>query len=110
MPATPADIQVRMSSCLVVSVRLTVDVQASMVDEYKERENRLRRMAQRQRLQLVKSRRRDPRASDFRGYMLVAIDNNTAVYGAHPFAFNANLDDIEQYLSQPLCGYEDDRE
>lgn len=86
-----------------------------MVDEYKERENRLRRMAQRQRLQLVKSRRRDPRASDFRGYMLVAVDNNTAVYGAHPFAFNANLDDIEQYLSQldshPKCdtGYIRDR-
>jgi hypothetical protein len=37
----------------------------------KVRENRLRRMAARQGLQLVKSRRRDPRALDYGTYWLV---------------------------------------
>ena len=36
----------------------------------KVRENRLRRMAERQGLQLVKSRRRDPRALDYGEYHL----------------------------------------
>jgi hypothetical protein len=44
----------------------------------KIRENRVRRMAQRQLLRLEKSRRRDPRAVDFGGYMLVN-DRNTVV-------------------------------
>lgn len=34
------------------------------------RENRLRRMAERQGVQLVKSRRRDPRATDYGRYYL----------------------------------------
>jgi hypothetical protein len=37
----------------------------------KVRENRLRRMASRQGLQLMKSRRRDPRALDYGTYWLV---------------------------------------
>ena len=37
----------------------------------KVRENRLRRMASRQGLQLLKSRRRDPRALDYGTYWLV---------------------------------------
>jgi hypothetical protein len=39
--------------------------------EQKVRENRLRRMASRQGLQLMKSRRRDPRALDYGTYWLV---------------------------------------
>jgi hypothetical protein len=38
----------------------------------KVRENRLRRMAERQGLRLVKSRRRDPRAIDYGTYCLMA--------------------------------------
>jgi hypothetical protein len=38
----------------------------------KVRENRLRRMAERQGLRLVKSRRRDPRAIDYGTYRLMA--------------------------------------
>lgn len=37
----------------------------------KTRENRLRRMAERQGLQLVKSRRRDPRALGYGLYMII---------------------------------------
>lgn len=39
--------------------------------DQKVRENRLRRMASRQGLQLLKSRRRDPRALDYGTYWLV---------------------------------------
>ena len=48
----------------------TLTSMASSTQE-KVRENRLRRMATRQGLQLVKSRRRDPRALDYGTYWLV---------------------------------------
>jgi len=48
----------------------TLTGMASSTQE-KIRENRLRRMATRQGLQLVKSRRRDPRALDYGTYWLV---------------------------------------
>ncbi len=52
------------------TVSSTLTGMASSTQE-KVRENRLRRMAARQGLQLVKSRRRDPRALDYGTYWLV---------------------------------------
>jgi len=66
----------------------------------KVRENRLRRMAQRQGLRLEKSRRRDPRAFDYGGYMLIDDYHNFTVYGGGPMAYSASLDDIEAVLQQ----------
>jgi hypothetical protein len=63
----------------------------------KVRENRLRRMAGRQGLRLVKSRRRDPRALDYGKHMLVD-DNNVVVFGLVAERIGADLDDIENYL------------
>ena len=40
----------------------------------KVRENRLRRMAERQRLELRKSRRRDPRAKDYGRWYIVDVE------------------------------------
>jgi len=69
------------------------------------RENRLRRVAKRRGLRLVKSRRRDPRAVDYGGYMLVR-DNN-AVVGDIPIgdryppgSYLNTLDEIEAYLNR----------
>ena len=45
-------------------------------------ENRVRRMANRQGLRLVKSRRRDPRATDYGRCMLVTIATDDVQYGA----------------------------
>jgi hypothetical protein len=70
------------------------------MSEEKTRENRLRRVAERQGLQLAKSRRRDPRAIDFGGYMLSSSIKNFAVMGDQPFAFSATLDDVEAYLDK----------
>jgi len=65
----------------------------------KVRENRLRRMAERQGMILQKSRRRDPQAVDFGGYMLVDIQTNGVVLGAGAFPYQADLEDVAKYLA-----------
>lgn len=66
----------------------------------KVRENRLRRMAQRQGLRLDKSRRRDPRAADYGCYMIVDAATNMAVAGSGPIGPSLGLDDVELYLTE----------
>lgn len=63
--------------------RIPTDVEVNeMTDtEFKILENRLRRAARRQGMQLVKSRSRDPRAIDYAGYMLVDIESGGVVAG-----------------------------
>lgn len=68
-----------------------------MTDAYKVRENRLRRMAQRQGLILRKSRRRDWRANDYGTYTLTNMHNNALEYGQYGII---GLDEIEKYLTQ----------
>jgi hypothetical protein len=72
----------------------------SELTEEKVRENRLRRMAERQGLRLEKSRRRDPRAIDFGMYMLIDAQTNTVVAGADTGRHSYTLDDVEHYLTQ----------
>jgi hypothetical protein len=62
----------------------------------KVRENRLRRMAERQGLVLLKSRRRDPRAIDHGVYWLVDDAHRDAIVRS---AGGATLDAIESYLT-----------
>ena len=62
-------------------------------------ENRLRRMAKRQALQLMKSRVRDPRAVDFGRYMIVDPYTNTIVAGGHG-GFDLTIDQVEAYLTE----------
>lgn len=69
-------------------------------DTDKVRENRLRRMADRQGLRLDKSRRRDPRALDYGGYHLVNPSTNVLIFGeVAGRGFGASLDEIERYLT-----------
>lgn len=73
-----------------------------MTTTEKTRETRLRRMADRQGLRLLKSRTRDPRAIDYGAYMLVDIAIGGAVFGTGALGrADATLDDIEEYLTQP---------
>jgi hypothetical protein len=65
----------------------------------KIRENRLRRMAERQGLQLQKSRRRDPRATEFGTYQLVDRYNDTLAAGGGRNGYGMTLDEIERALS-----------
>ncbi len=63
----------------------------------KVREARLRRLAQRQGIKLVRSRRRDPQAADFGRYTLVDPETNRAIAGEQSSAMT--LDDVEVWLS-----------
>jgi hypothetical protein len=77
----------------------------------KARENRLRRMARRQGLDLQKSRRRDPRALDYGGYQLIDRGSNSLVFGEiAETTFGASLDDIEAFLLRPRADRHPDRE
>jgi hypothetical protein len=65
------------------------------------RENRLRRMAERQGMRLEKSRRRDPRALEFGTYQLVDIRMNAIVHhnSATGVGYGLDLDDVEDWLT-----------
>jgi hypothetical protein len=86
-----------MTSSIAIS---TLTGMASNTPE-KVRENRLRRMAERQGLRLVKSRRRDPRAIDYGLYTLVSDRTNTTVAGTERTTGRPEftLDDVEAWLT-----------
>lgn len=73
----------------------------------KVRENRLRRMADRQRVVIHKSRTRDPRAVDYGGFMIIDGDSNSVLIGGDPYPYSATLDDIEAWLNRPILGRAD---
>jgi len=64
--------------------------------EDKVRENRLRRMAERQGYTLKKVRRCDPRAIDYGSYVLVDQRNRPVRIGAK----HATIDDVEAFLTR----------
>lgn len=69
------------------------------IENAKVRENRLRRMAERQGLRLIKSRRRDTRAYDYGTYVLVDQETTALVTGHYgPGYGGASLDEIEEAL------------
>ena len=69
-----------------------------MIAPDKVLENRLRRALARRGLTLLKSRRRDPRATDYAGYMIADAYTNAAVAGAHPIAFSLSLADVRRWV------------
>jgi hypothetical protein len=86
-----------------MALSITSGIVPGMVSSTPEkvRENRLRRMAERQGLSLVKSRRRDPRAIDFGMYFLVDAQSSGIVAGTEGTGrANFTLDDVESYLTQ----------
>lgn len=66
----------------------------------KIRENRLRRMANRQQLALVKCPRRDPRAFNYGTYMIVNPFTQTIV-AKQGVRYGLTLDEIERLLDDP---------
>lgn len=69
-----------------------------MTAEEKIRENRLRRMADRQGLRLSKSRARDPRALTYERWN-IADARGVIVAGATPWPYSLSVDDVEDYLT-----------
>jgi len=74
--------------------------EASMEPAEKVRENRLRRMAERQGLRLEKSRRRDPRAIDYGTYQLVDVVTNARRAVGWQSGYGLTLDGIEEELTK----------
>jgi hypothetical protein len=92
-----------------ISYRLTYSIASSIIwsigpmsQEDKVKENRLRRIAERRGYRLEKSRRRDPHAPDFGGFMLIEAEKNYVVVGGHPFAYSASLEDVEDWLDSMI--------
>ena len=72
-----------------------------MSDPHKTRETRLRRMADRQGFQLVKSRRRDPRSIDYGRWMILNPFTNGVVAGVGGTGRpEFTLDDVEAWLME----------
>ena len=66
----------------------------------KVRENRLRRMAERQGLEIQKSRRRDPRAIDYDRWLIIDARTNAVVAGTEGTPRHGmTLDAVEAYLT-----------
>ena len=63
-----------------------------MENEEKVRENRLRRKAERQGYKLVKSRRRDPDATDYGQFTLTPEKGKPRVF--------ASIDEVEAFLTR----------
>jgi anti-anti-sigma factor len=73
-----------------------------MMEQERVRENRLRRMAARQGLRLLKSRRRDPYASGYGTYVLVPAAASRSIPA--DAQFGCDLDEIEQQLKTTTAG------
>ena len=70
-----------------------------MENAEKVRENRLRRMAERQGFRFVKSRRRDPFAVDFGRYRIETADGVEATRFASTMGWGLTLDEVEYRLT-----------
>jgi hypothetical protein len=74
---------------------------SGMVDAEKVRENRLRQAVARQGCQLMKSRRRDPRALDFGRYAITNQVTGAVVAGGDGFnGYGLTLDDVDQWVNR----------
>jgi hypothetical protein len=74
------------------------EINAMSDQELKIYENRLRRAAERQGLQLEKARRRDRLAYDYGTYQLVDANTNTLVAWGLASGYGLGLDDVARCL------------
>lgn len=61
-------------------------------------ERRVRRIAVRHGLHILKAQKPDARVRQHGGYMLRDVETARIVFGDHPYAFCADFDEIEKYL------------
>jgi len=75
-----------------------------MDQSIKVRENRLRRMTERQGLRFVKIRRRDPLAVDYGKYRVETADGVEPERFASPMGWGLTLDEVEERLTSRARG------
>lgn len=78
---------------------ITPGIVAGMTASEKVRENRLRRMAERQGLILQKSKLRDHRAIGYGTYQLTNAATGAIVASGSPAGFGLSLDEVEKVLT-----------
>jgi hypothetical protein len=66
--------------------------------QFNRKAARFRRILARRGMSLVKSKRRNPQAFDYGGFMIVDISTNAVVAGADPLPFCMSIDDVEAWL------------
>jgi hypothetical protein len=71
-----------------------------MNDDDKVRENRVRRMAERQGLQLQRCKRRDPNALGYGTYRLADPVTGTVTAQSGPSGYGLTLADVEKKLTE----------
>lgn len=87
------------AECVSPAEQQAMDEDTMRIAE-KVRENRLRRMAERQGLALVKSRRRDRHAWDYGTYMLLDVATNGVVASGSQQGYGLDMDAIESELEK----------
>ena len=63
-------------------------------------ERRVRRIAVRHGLHILKPQTPDPRVERHGGYMLRDVETAKIVFGDHPYPFAADLEEIEAYIEK----------
>ncbi len=63
-------------------------------------ERRIRRIAVRFGLHILKPQKPDPRAERHGGYMLRDVESAKIVFGDQPYPFAASLEEIEAYIEK----------
>jgi hypothetical protein len=77
-----------------MATSITTRREIGVAGSEKVRENRLRRMAERQGLGIRKVRRRDPRALDYGTWTIYDLSTNAVVAGER-----MSIDEVEAYLT-----------
>ena len=63
-------------------------------------ERRVRRIAVRHGLHILKPQKPDPRVAQHGGYMLRDVETAKIVFGDQPYPFAADLEEIEAYIEK----------
>jgi hypothetical protein len=71
-----------------------------MDQDLKVQENRARRRLDRMGFSLMKSRRKDPRALEYGGYMIVNRFTNAIEAGGTPGAYALSIEDVERWIEE----------
>ena len=71
----------------------------SFKDRTSALERRVRRVAVRHGLHILKPQKPDPRVAKHGGYMLRDVETAKIVFGDQPYPFAADLEEIEAYLA-----------
>lgn len=90
-------------SYATIPVHSADELNAMSNREFRSYEARLRRAVQRQGYSLHRSRRRDPRATDYGTYMIVNPETNTVEAYGLSNGYGLDLEDVARWINDDEC-------